>query len=288
MSRIPHHTYLHSGRNVYLTSWFILSVLFLPGGGTSVVPTCVRDLPSHGPPRWKESLPDQLVHSVCVVFDRREDVCGPYMCLGSAVTWTSTPVWTSTQPAGSFCLYCFWQAMRCMWSLSMSGIPHHTDLHSSRNVFLTNWFILTVLFLIGDETSVVPRRVWHPPSHRRPPWEEHLPDKPVHAVCVVFDMRWHICGPYMCLGSTVTQTSTQVGTSTWPAGSFCLYYFSQAIRCLWSLQMYGIPHHTDLHPSRNVYLTSWFILAVLFLTGGETSVLPTYVWDPPSHGPPPW
>ena len=28
----------------------------------------------------------------------------------------------------------------------------------------------------------------------------------------------------------------------------------------------------DFHPGRNVYLTSWFILSVLFLTGGETSV----------------
>ena len=41
-----------------------------------------------------------------------------------------------------------------------------------------------------------------------------------------------------------------------------------------------IPCHTDLHPGRNVYLTSWFILSVLFLTGGETSVVPTCVLDP--------
>ena len=47
------------------------------------------------------------------------------------------------------------------------------------------------------------------------------------------------------------------------------------------------PHHTDLHPGRNVYSSSRFILSVLFLTGGETSVVPTHVWDPPSHGPPP-
>ena len=47
------------------------------------------------------------------------------------------------------------------------------------------------------------------------------------------------------------------------------------------------PPSQDLHPSRNVYLTSWFILSVLFLTGGETSVVPTHVWDPPSHAPPP-
>ena len=50
---------LHSGRNIYLTSWVILSVLFLIGGETS-----------HVPPPWQEYLPDQLIHSVCVVFDR--------------------------------------------------------------------------------------------------------------------------------------------------------------------------------------------------------------------------
>ena len=42
---------LHPGRKVYLTSWFILSVLFLTFSETFVVP-------------------DQLVHSLCVVFDR--------------------------------------------------------------------------------------------------------------------------------------------------------------------------------------------------------------------------
>ena len=36
----------------------------------------------------------------------------------------------------------------------------------------------------------------------------------------------------------------------------------------------------DLHPIRNVNMKSWFILSVLFLTGGETSVVPTHVWDP--------
>ena len=36
----------------------------------------------------------------------------------------------------------------------------------------------------------------------------------------------------------------------------------------------------DLHLGRNVYLTSWFILSVLFLTGSETSVVPTRVQDP--------
>ena len=41
--------------------------------------------------------------------------------------------------------------------------------------------------------------------------------------------------------------------------------------------MSGIPCHTDLHPGRNVYLTSWFILSVLFLTDGQMSVVPTHV-----------
>ena len=55
---------------------------------------------------------------------------------------------------------------------------------------------------------------------------------------------------------------------------------------MWSLHVSGIPLHTDLHPSRNVNMKSWFILSVLFLTGGETSVVPTCVQDPLSHRPP--
>ena len=39
-----------------------------------------------------------------------------------------------------------------------------------------------------------------------------------------------------------------------------------------------------LQPSRNIYLTSWFILSVLFLTGGKTFVVPTHVQDAPSQG----
>ena len=46
------------------------------------------------------------------------------------------------------------------------------------------------------------------------------------------------------------------------------------------------PHNKDLHPGRNLYLTSWFILSVLFLTVGKTSVVPTRVPEPPLHGPP--
>ena len=58
-------------RNIYLTSWFILSVFFLTHREMSGIPTSVWDPPSHGPPPWDEHLPDQLVHSVSVVFDRR-------------------------------------------------------------------------------------------------------------------------------------------------------------------------------------------------------------------------
>ena len=87
---------LHPGRNVYLTSWFILSVLFLTGGETSVVPTHFRDPLSHGPPLQYQCLPNQLIHTVCIVFDRRWDVCVPYMCLGSPIKQISNPVETLT------------------------------------------------------------------------------------------------------------------------------------------------------------------------------------------------
>ena len=49
------------------------------------------------------------------------------------------------------------------------------------------------------------------------------------------------------------------------------------------LHMSRIPCYMDLQPGRNVYLTSWFILSVLFLKSGETSVVIRRVWDPPSH-----
>ena len=43
----------------------------------------------------------------------------------------------------------------------------------------------------------------------------------------------------------------------------------------------------EFHHGRNIYLTSWFILYMLSLTSGEMSVVPTRVWDPLSHSPPP-
>ena len=193
----------------------------------------------------------------------------------------------STQPAGLFCLCCFWQAVKHLWSLHVSGIPPHMDLHPGRKVYLISWFIVSVLFLTGGETSMVLHM-------SRIPGYMHLhPDRNVYLTSwfilsvLFFDRREDVCGPYMCLGSAVTWTSTPVGTSTQPASSFCLYCFWQAVWCLWSLYMSGIPFHTNVHPDRNVCLTSWFILSVFFLTGGETSVVPACVRNPPSHRSPP-
>ena len=152
------------------------------------------------------------------------------MCPWSTVTSTSTPVAMSIQPGSSFCLCCFWQAVRHLWSLHMSGIPHHTDLLPSRNIKSKSWFILSVLFFTGGETSVHPTCVRDSPSH--------------------------------------------VGMSTLQAVSFCLCCFWQAVRRLWSLHMSEIHRQADLHSSSNGYPTSWFILSVLFLTGGQTSVVP--------------
>ena len=76
-----------------------------------------------------------------------------------------------------------------------------------------------------------------------------------------------------------------LGMSTWPAGSFCLCCFltsgeTSVVPC----HMSGISHHTDLHPGRTIYLTSWFIMSVLFLTFSEMSVVPSHVQNPPSQG----
>ena len=68
------------------------------------------------------------------------------------------------------------------------------------------------------------------------------------------------------------------GRNVYLTGWFILsVLFRQIVICLLSLHLSGINRHMDLHPGRNVYLTSWFILSVLFLTGGETSVVPTCV-----------
>ena len=90
------------------------------------------------------------------------------MCLGSPITQISTPVEKLTRKAGSFCLCCFWQVVRHLWSLHVSGIHCHADLCSSSNIYPASWLILSVLFLTGGETSVVPTCVQNPPSHRSP------------------------------------------------------------------------------------------------------------------------
>ena len=46
--------------------------------------------------------------------------------------------------------------------------PHHMDLHPGSNVYSSSRFILSVLFLTGGETSVLPTRVLDPTS-RGPP-----------------------------------------------------------------------------------------------------------------------
>ena len=152
----------------------------------------------------------------------------------------------SNQPAGSFYLCFFSPEGRRLWSLHVSGICHHMDIHPSMNVYPTSWFILSVLFLIANQMSLVPIHVQDPPSHRPPPQQECLPDQLVHSVCLALT------------GSETSVVPTYVQD----------------------------PHHTDLHPGRNVYSTSHFNLSLLFLTGGETSVVPTHVRDPPSHRPP--
>ena len=78
---------------------------------------------------------------------------------GSTVTWTSTLVEMSTQQAVSFCLCCFSQVVRHLWSLHVSRIHCDTDLSYSSNVYPTSWFILSVLFLTGGGTSVFPKCV---------------------------------------------------------------------------------------------------------------------------------
>ena len=232
------------------TSQFILSVFFLTGSETSVVPTCVQDPLSHWPPPRYESLLDQLVHSVCVVFARQWDVCVPYMCPGSPMSHWSPP-----------------QVGKSTW---------------------TSWFILSVLFLPGGEMSVVPTCVLGSPMHRDLHPGRKCLSWPAGSLCLYCFWQMVRClWSLYVSGIPFTWTSTPVGMSNWIVGSFCLCCFSQVVRHLWSLHVTSYPHYTDLHPCRNVYLTSWFILSVLLLTDGEMSVVCTRVLDPPSHGTPP-
>ena len=117
-----------------------------------------------------------------------------------------------------------------------------------------------------------------------PPQMDPHPGRNVHLnsfFCFWQAVR-HLWSLHM-LGSPFTQTSTLVGMFTCLAGSFCLCCFWQVVRHLCSLHVSRIPHHTNFCHSRNVNPKSWFILSVLFWTGGETSVVDTRVRDPPLH-----
>ena len=108
--------------------------------------------------------------------------------------------------------------------LHMSRIPCYMDLHPGRNVYLTSWFILSLLFLTGGETSVVLH------MSNIPCYMDLHPGRNVYPtswfiLSVVFNMWLDICGPCNHPGSLFTQTSNLVGMSSLPAGSFCLCCF---------------------------------------------------------------
>ena len=124
----PCHMDLHPGRNIYLTSCFILSVLFLTGGEMSVVPTRVHNPQSHGSPTQK---------NICNAYLTGWFILSVLFLTGGEMSVVPTYVWD----------------------------PLHTDLHSGRNVYMTSQFILSVLYLTGSETSVVPTCVQDPLSH---------------------------------------------------------------------------------------------------------------------------
>ena len=91
----PRHTDLHPRIDVYLTSWFILSGLFLTGGELSVVRTCGRDPLSHNlHPRIDVYLTRWFILSVWYLTGGDTSVVPT--CLGALITGTSTLVGTST------------------------------------------------------------------------------------------------------------------------------------------------------------------------------------------------
>ena len=96
MSEIPCDTDLHPGRNIYLTSWFMLSVLFLTGRDTSVVPTNVQDSPSHMDLHPGRNIYLTSWFILSVLFLTHCEMSVVPTCLGSPITWTSTLVGMST------------------------------------------------------------------------------------------------------------------------------------------------------------------------------------------------
>ena len=215
--------------------------------------------------------PIQMVHSIRVVFERQWNVYGPYACPRSYVTQTSTLVRMSTWPAGLFCLFCFWQVVNITQTSTLVWM-------STRPV---GSFCVCCFWQVFGPNTCLGCHITQTSTLK-----EFLPDQPVHSVCVSFDRPWNVFGPCKWTASPITQTSTLVGMSTWPAGSVCLCCFWQVVRHLCSLDVSVIQGHMDLPSSSNFCPTSWFILSVLRLTGGETSVVSTNVRDPPSHGPP--
>ena len=130
----------------------------------------------------------------------------------------------STRQAISFCLCCFSQVLRHLWSLHMSRIHCHTDLEFSSNVYPTNWFILSVLFLAGSETSVVLH------MSRMPYYTDLRPGRKVYmtswfilSVCFSQVVK-HLWSLHMSR-IPIIRTSTLVGMSTHQAISFCLCCF---------------------------------------------------------------
>ena len=191
------------------------------------------------PVTWTSSVQDVTLTSRRNVYQTSQSRLRSLHVSGIPLTWTSTPVGTSTSDQPVHTGGETWGPYMCLGS---PVIP------------------LSVLFLTGSETSVVPTRVWVPHhTNLHPLRVSGIPGhKDLHPGRNVYLTSWFI---FLC-------------------------WFWQVMRCLWSVHVSGIPHHTDLRPSRNVCLTSWFILSVLFLTDGETSVDPTSFRDPPSHGPP--
>ena len=124
------HTDLQPGRNVFLTSWFILFVFFLTGAEMSVVSTCV----------W--------------------DPCHMDLCPGRNIYMTH---WFTLSV-----LFLKGGDMSVVPTRGQNS--RHTDLHPRINVYLTSWFILSVWYLTGGDMSAVPTCVWGPSSQGPPPW----------------------------------------------------------------------------------------------------------------------
>ena len=243
MSGIPRHTYLHPDRNFYPTSWFILSVLSLHMSG---IPHHM-DLQSGRNIYWTS----WVIQSV-FFFDRQWDV-----------TQTSTLVGMSTNQLVQYFHVVFdrqWDVCgpyMCPRSpvtqtFTLVGMATNQLVHSVHVVFARWWDLCGPYMCLGSPVK----------------WTSTLVGMSTSTAFSVFDKRWDICGPYTSLGSPFTWTSTRVGMSTCLAGSFCLCCFWQVVRHLCSLHVSAIPHHIDLHPARNIYPTSRFILSVFVSTGG--------------------